>query len=376
MSLPTSTGIEIELWVTDRDGKLADGRVVSEAHPRIEPEFVPCMLEVKTQPHEEEDELRKDLYWILRTAVEHAAENDLLLVPFGTPLAEADMGATTTRGKLFEEIYGDGIVAAKNCAGSHIHFEQSNVRRQLNLLTALDPALALVSASPYYCGERDLDCSRAIAYRSDCGGEFQRFCQLLGYVDSVREWEERVDDLFEEFCELATEKGVSREVVSEYFCAGNTVLNPVRLQQKLPTVEWRAPDSTLPSHILRLAVDMGELVAQTDSKPIEYGSPGVTDEYIGVPEFDTVQTLSRLAMRSGCHSERVETYLQQMGFDVEKYDPVSSNIEGSAVLSHSEACRLRVEQSQRLRLDLRSLTSRCAADPIEYPDLQVNRVRS
>lgn len=376
MTLPITTGIEIELWVIDQNGELADGRVVSEAHPRIEPEFVPCMLEVKTEPHELEDELREDLYSIIRTAVRNAAANDLRLVPFGTPLTETDMEAMTTRGKLFEEIYGDGIVPAKNCAGSHIHFEQSNVQRQLNLLTALDPALSLVSASPYYCGERDLDCSRAIAYRSDCGGEFQRFCQLLGYVDSVDEWEERVNGLFEEFCDLAAENGVSRKVVREYFCAENAVLNPVRLQHKLPTVEWRAPDSTLPSHILRLAVDMGELVAQTESKPLKYGSPGVTDEHIGVPEFDTLQTLSRLAMRSGCHSRLVEEYLQQMGFDVSKYDPLSSHVEGSAVLSHSEACQLRLEQSQRLLLDLRTLTSRCAADPIECPQVQANRIRS
>jgi hypothetical protein len=89
-----------------------------------------------------------------------------------------------------------------------------------------------------------------------------------------------------------------------------------------------------------------------------------------------VKTLSRLAMRSGCHSERVETYLERMGFDVSKYDPLSSHIEGLAVLSHSDACRLRVEQSQRLMVDLRSLTSRCAAEPIECPEVQVNRVRS
>jgi len=95
------------------------------------------------------------------------------------------MEATTPRGQLFEDIYGDGIAAAKNCAGSHIHFEKSNVRRQLDLLTALDPMLALVSASPYYRGERHLDCSRALAYRSDCGREFQQFCRLLEYVDSV-----------------------------------------------------------------------------------------------------------------------------------------------------------------------------------------------
>lgn len=153
MSVAITTGIELELWVTDDDERLADADAITDVHPRFEPEFVPSLIEVETEPHDTASGLRQDLHDLLRTASETAARHDLRVVPFGTPLSEADEPATSTRGQLFEGVYGEGILAAKNCAGAHIHFEKSNVRRQLNLLTALDPTLALVSSSLYYRGE-------------------------------------------------------------------------------------------------------------------------------------------------------------------------------------------------------------------------------
>jgi gamma-glutamyl:cysteine ligase YbdK (ATP-grasp superfamily) len=390
MTLAITTGVELELWVIDRAGELADGRDVADAHPRIEREFVPCLLEVQTEPHDTEQGLRDDLHDVLRTAIDRAAADGLRLVPSGTPLSEAEMAATDARGRLFEEIYGDGVVAAKNCAGSHVHFEQSHVCRQLNVLTALDPALSLVSASPYYRGERNLNCSRAMAYRDDCGTDFRQFCGLLPYVDGVDQWEERTARLYEDFCTLAREAGVSETTVREHFSPADAVLNPVRLQQTQPTVEWRAPDSTLPSHIVALAVDVGSIVAQTESKPLEFGTQGGTDDRVGgtgdhfagisghvgvtddsvvVPKFETVRRLSRLAIRSGCHQERVEQFLRAMGFDVEKYEPLSPHIGGEAVLSSGGARRERRSQSQRLERDIQALRDRRASDPLRCPQV-------
>ncbi len=375
MTLSISTGIELELWVIEQDGVLADGRVITDAHPRIEGEFVPCLLEVKTQPHETETGLREDLYSLLRTAIDEADQHGLRLVPLGTPLTESEMDATTTRGRLFEDIYGDGIVAAKNCAGSHVHFEKGNVRRQLNLLTALDPLLALVSASPYYRGKRDQDCSRASAYRSKCGREYIQFCQLQEYVDSVEAWEKRRDRMYGDFCDLASERGISRSVVHDHFCPDDTVLNPVRLQETQPTVEWRAPDSTLPSQVLSLAIDMGTLVASTESKPLKYGTSGVTAGRIGVPEFDSLRRLSRLAIRRGYQEPQVREYLHDMGFDVGKYAPVASTIDGPATLTDSDACRARLAQSQRLDIDLETLRDRCASETLGCPTVSPRGAR-
>lgn len=375
MTLPIKTGIELELWVTDRDGELADGRAITEAHPRIEGEFVPCLLEVKTHPHETEQGLREDLHALLRTAIDAAADHDRRLVPLGTPLTEAKMDATGRRGELFEAIYGDGVLAAKNCAGSHIHFETTDVCRQLNLLTALDPALALVSSSPYYRGERSQTCSRAVAYRSDCGTECQQFCQLLDYVDSVAEWEDRTDRLYAAFRDLARRRDVPDAAVREHFRADDAVLNPVRLQQTQPTVEWRAPDSTLPSHVVSLAVDVGSLVAQTESKPLEYGTPGVTDSSIDVPAFERLQELSRRGMERGSQAPAVRNYLEAMGFDVEKYAPLSRMIDGRSVLSERGGCRARLAQSVRLERDLSSLRDGHTSGALRCPPVSAARTR-
>lgn len=346
---------------------MADGEAATDAHPRIEPEFVPSLVEVKTDPHDTEAGVRQDLHDLLRTATETAAQHDLRVVPFWTSLTETNGPATSTRGQLFEGIYGEGVLPAKNCAGSHIHFEKANVRRQLNLLTALDPALALVNSSVYYRGERPLDCSRAIAYRSGCGRDFLQFCRLLEYVDSVAAWEERTEEMYEDFCRLAVESDVSRTTVTNHFCAADTALNPVPLHQTQPTVEWRAPDSTLPSHVLSLPVDVGSLVAQAAFTPLEVGRAGVTNDRIGIPVFGELRRLGRLAIRSGCDGPAVSDYLDLMGFDVGKYDPVSSHVDGPADLSGAAARRFRITQSERLERDLQTLTDRSATDTVKGP---------
>lgn len=156
-----TTGVELELWVVNERGRLCDGTEVIEAHPRIEPEFINPLIEVKTEPHTSERDLRRDLQSVLQTAILAAEGASKRLVPLGTPLTEADPPANCERGRVFETVYGDGVRSAKNCAGTHIHFEREDAVDQLNLLTALDPALALTSSSPYYAGERRANSARA-----------------------------------------------------------------------------------------------------------------------------------------------------------------------------------------------------------------------
>ncbi|MWV65442.1 glutamate--cysteine ligase [Halorubrum sp. JWXQ-INN 858] len=350
------TGVELELWVIDRSGRLCDGREIAEAHERIKPEFIGPLVEIQTEPHENELELRRDLRRTLQTAMRAASAEGKQLVPLGTPLTASDASAHSERGRLLETIYGDGLKSAKNCAGTHVHFEKGDVIDQLNLLTALDPALALLSTSPYYSGKNGNDSSRAQAYRKLCGPEFRGFCDLWSYADSLEEWTERVDHMYEVFKRLSSERGVSPETVEEFFDPEDTVLNPVRLRECQPTVEWRAPDAALPSQIVQIAVDVGQLVSQTGDKPIEFGSPGVRSDRIRLPEFSELQELSHQAIRSGLGTVEVREYLRTMGFDLSKYQPLSPQLNGPPTLDESEARMLRLEQAQRLRTDVEGLT--------------------
>jgi len=350
-----TTGIELELWVVDEDGCLCDGRQLADAHERIEPEFVGPLLEVWTDPQPDEAALRRDLEDVLGTAVRAAKADGKRLVPLGTPLTEVDAPAVGERGELFERIYGDGVRAAKNCAGTHVHFERAQTCRQLNLLTALDPALALLSSSPYYCGERTRRSARAHAYRRDCGTAFAPYCDLWSYVDTVPEWEARVDRAFESFRSVAAERGVDPDRVERAFTAEDAVLNPVRLRRCQPTVEWRAPDAALPSEVVSLATDIADLVEQTAEKPLEVGDPGVCDDYIGIPEFDDLYDLSRVAIAFGLAPDPVPDYLERMGVGTSAYDPLAERLGSAATLDESRAKAVRLQQARRLEADVAGL---------------------
>lgn len=350
------TGIEMEFWVVDEYGDLCDGQDLTGAHERIEPEFIGPLLEVRTEPHERNVDLGRDLRRTLRAAIQEARAAGKHLVPLGTPVGPASPPATTERGRLFGTIYGEGVEPAKNCAGTHIHFERDRPRRQLNLLTALDPALALVSSSPYYRGERRLNCSRADAYRRECGEAFREYCERRDYADSLEVWNAETEAAFERFVALAADRGVDSEAVREHFAPEDTMLNPVKLHGSLPTVEWRAPDTALPSQVLRLAADTERIVEETERKSVAIGREGAGYGQIGVPTPDRLEELSRAAIRRGLGSERVRAYLGEMGYDVSAYEPISGRLQGPQRVRESEARRIRLEYAERLRADVGAIT--------------------
>ncbi len=348
-------GIEMEFWVVDDEGRLCDGTPITDAHELIKPEFIEPLIEVRTTPHERKASLTREFRRTLQTAIWSANDTGKHLVPLGTPLTTADPPAISTRGELFEQIYGEGVQSAKNAAGTHIHFEREHTLRQLNLLTALDPALALVNSSPYYCGERHSSSSRAFAYRKLCGAPFKEFCDLWPYTASVQSWESRVDNEFTAFKQLGSARGVPPSEINRHFDAEDAVLTPVRLRRSLPTVEWRAPDTALPSQTIDLAFDMLERIEETATKPVEVGEVGVTGDRIGIPTFAHLHRLSTMAIRNGLDAPPVVQYLERMGFDTDAYDPISRSLVGPASLSKPHARRIRLEYARELRADVRSL---------------------
>lgn len=348
-------GIEMEFWTVDEQGKLADGRALPEEHEQIAPEFIAPLVEVRTSPHETEDSLRRELQSVLQTALTAARSEGLHLVPLGTPLTSAAPDATCDRGRLFEDIYGGQITSAKNCAGTHVHFEKTEPVRQLNLLTALDPALALVNSSPYYLGERRQQSSRAHAYRQQSNDEFARYCGLWSYTDSVSEWNDRVETAFELFKDVAASNGVEADTVEAHFCPEDTMLNPVRLREATPTVEWRAPDTALPSETVQLAFDMGRIVEQTATKSVGVERDGNDPNHIEIPSFGDLRDLSDTAISQGLGSVAVREYLSEMGFDPSTYDPLADRLVGPDVLSTAEARQMRLLAAQLLRDDVATL---------------------
>lgn len=278
-------------------------------------------------------------------------------MPLGTPLARESIPIVTERGRLLERLYGDELEYAKSCAGTHVHFDKGSVGSQLNLLTALDPALALVNSSPYFNGCCLASSSRAAIYRYRAHSTLARYRDLWDYVENVEEWEERIEEQYEVLRLIAREHGIDEAVFERTFHPENAVLTPVRLRKRSPTVEWRAPDTALPSQILRLATDVSTLVRKTQHKDVVIGEPGVRPDEIGVPPFPEVRELSTAAINEGVRSPQVRQYLETMGFDVGTYRPISDRIERRWTLPAERARSLRLEYAALLRTDVERLNT-------------------
>lgn len=350
--------IEVEYWVVDRDGMLTTPGALTEHSKNVEEEFVYPLVELKTPPCETYSDLRAAFVEKLDDTLSRADALDKTLVPFGTPInGEPIEQWPSERGRIQQRVLGDNFAYAKYCAGTHFHFEKRNVTDQLNVLASLDPALALLNSSPYFRGERIANGARAYVYRKKCYEHFPMHGQLWEYVETVGQWKRRLERLFDEFKEAAIEVGIDEESVDAHFSPDDVVWTPVRLRDTMPTVEWRSPDSTLPSQILRLAEEVGTVMEQLHHTEVRIeGETGeVTDNGITLPEFDTVLDYTEEAIRDGLESADVAAYLERMGFDVHGYDPLTRKIDGYDHVSPKEAQELRLRYGKMLKRDVHHL---------------------
>ena len=353
--------IEVEYWVIDRKGGLVEPEGLTTDSEQREEEFVEPLFELKTTPCETMAELRAEFVERLDHALSEAADLGKALVPLGTPIDGGSIERLPgERSRIQRRVLGEDFEYAKHCAGTHVHFEQRDATEQLNALIALDPTLALLNSSPYFRGRRVAAGARAYVYRKKCYERFPKHGQLWDYVESVAEWNERLEHRFEEFERAAIESGVDGRSVEANFSPDDVVWTPVRLRTEFPTVEWRSPDAALPSEILRLA---GEMNAVMETLPhrnvrIEGECGRVSDDRITLPEFDRVCEYVDRAIHDGLESRELRSYLDRMGFDVGSYRPISARIGGRSSIDRDEACELRLEYARELERDVERLLER------------------
>lgn len=178
---------------------------------------------------------------------------------------------------------------------------------------------------------------------------------LWEYTASVEEWNQRIATRHQALRTLATERGVTPKAFDAWFAPENSVQTPVRLRGCSPTVEWRAPDTALPSQILQLVSDVSWLLRQTDDKPVEIGDPGIFSDHIGIPSFDDLRQLEADAITHGVRSASVREYLEWMLFDLTQYQPLSDQLPTWQRISERSARRFRLAAAERLRNDGASL---------------------
>jgi hypothetical protein len=356
---PLRRSVEAEYWVIDDEGRLCEPEGLLGESAGVEREFVEPLLEVKTSPCSTTAELREELFARLGAVLERAAERDMGLVPLGTPLAAGEIAdLPSERTRIQDRVVGSDFEYVRHCAGTHVHFEQrpGHEAEQFNTLVALDPALALVNSSPYFGGEEVAAGARSELYRRRAYAGLAHQGRLWRYADDRAEWTRRLERRYEEFVREAIEAGIDRRTVATHFDPGSAVWTPVQLREAFATVEWRSPDTALPSRIVRLADDMAGVVERVGHAEVRIGEGegSVSEGLIDLPPFGTVLERIDGAIEDGLESDAVCAYLDRMGFDTDAYDPVSRELAGSGELTPEDARRLRTEHAQRLARDVRA----------------------
>lgn len=354
---PIRRAIEVEYWVIDDEGRLVEPGALVEASAGVEREFVEPMLEIKTTPCESTAELRNELFTRIANVLRAADDLDKGLVPLATTVnADQIQELPSERTRIQNRVVGEDFEYVRHCAGTHIHIEQQPGREidQLNTLIALDPALALVNSSPYFRGRRLADGARSMLYRWTAYDNLPHQGRLWPYADDIAEWTHRQEQRYEEFVTAAVSAGVDRQAVESNFDPESAIWTPVQLRETFGTVEWRSPDTALPSQILRLADQVVAIVARLEDAQvrIEGDTGDVTEEGIVIPEFDEVLKYVNAAIQDGVASDAVRSYLDRMGFDVGAYKPVSQEIDRREPVTPEEAHKLRLEYAARLEQDV------------------------
>jgi len=354
--------IEVEYWVIDGEGRLVEPTALVDVAEGVEREFVEPLLEIKTTPCASTAALREELLDRIGRVLDRAAQLDRGLVPLATPVSAdeiADLPSARTR--IQETVVGEDFEYVRHCAGTHVHVEQlpGHEIDQLNTLIALDPALALANSSPCFRGKHLAAGARSKLYRWLAYDGLPHQGRLWPYVDDRAEWDRRLERRYEEFTRAALDAGIDRQALEAHFDPESAIWTPVQLRRSFGTVEWRSPDTALPSQVIQLADTIADTVAQLDDTTVRIeGDTGRrTEDTIVLPEFDAVVEYVNAAIRDGLRSDAVCAYLDRMGFDILAYEPATHEIDSHGTLSSADARTLRLEHARRLERDVQRAQS-------------------
>lgn len=374
------TRIAAEYWVVDSDGDLVPAGPLVDASEGTGQRAANPLLEVRTPRCETATALRHALVERLEGVLETAARMDRRLVPLATPINGAsfhpqsdahDADGSRTRPPATAAT-DESIDCASTCAGARVQVERRRVTDQLNTLVALTPALALVNSSPYRRGERV-----ANGARSDCYRVAQRTAGVdrrWQYVDSVDAWRQRLEQREEQSGagETALAYGGDEPAVHTAPPADGS-WTPVGLRDEPSALEWRAPDTALPSQLLRLTADLETVMDRLHRGMVHVGRYGsgerhrdtdagdditvghVTNTEIALPRTEIVAELIATAIDVGLDATSVAAYLERMGFAVDDYHPIATRIDGRQYVTRADARELRLEYAGRLEEDVSEL---------------------
>lgn len=357
-------GIELELWVIDRRGRLAEGAPVVEALSFVDPEILRPLVEVKTEPHRDLPALFQELRERLLRALTEADRHHLRLFASGTPFNRHPLPAVPSRRLAIQERIDPEDVAIELAlarAGLHVHFARDAdprvTRDRVNLLTALDPLSAGANTSPYLGRRRAASSNRNLLYHFRDRPRFGARSHLWSYAGSVADWEGRLDRLWEEYEGAARSLGLDPAELRRVLGPDDSLWTPVRLRRDPPTIEYRSLDAAPPGRLLPVVETLSRMVGRAGRREVEVAgdagtAPGQNGSRIVLPPFVVLRALSEEAARAGLHSDALRAYLRRLGAEPERFRPLGETLDRGETLDDHTARRLRLHLADELERDL------------------------
>lgn len=292
-------GIELELHLIDRDGRLApraDDLLAQTGSNLWTYECSLSMIEIHSSPESSVQALDESLRTQVKAAAEVADSLGLRLMPSSTIGPDVPLARPGTRYRAKEVLLAATRPLEYQIAGTHVHVDSgAQVHERFNLLTWMDPLFAAVSSTPFLAGTNGVNCHRVQTYRRNVFEQFPEYGSLLGYFEDDASLVGRFHDLHERWIERLAHEGLD----AEGFSPLNTYWGPVRLSSR--TVEARGLDSnTVGMTVAAAAAYLG--AARSQDAGLGYERTGI----------ERIRELEELGFRYGVRADPVREHLEQV----------------------------------------------------------------
>jgi len=315
----TKIGLELELGVTDQEGRAVNRADEIINHPLNRGDFVEELthgvVEFNSISAYSLQELESSVRGQLIRLQDIADSLGLRTVPLSKVGRE---GKLQRRDDVVRYDFLDSVFGQDNCnsygglCGTHVHVDrEEDTASQYNLLQSLDPTFALLSSSSFLEGQNTLNCRRTEIIRNQIFKDMPLHGQLQDYVGSLEELEQQNDQRLS----IWMEKANSEEAKSA-FDRYNTSWGPIRHRDR--TIEIRNGDANLLSLLLAQAAfykGVNDYVFDNNlqvSIGEGHGGYALTDSEIVLPNYQTLQRMQQEGSRHGLRSDRVHSYLSYL----------------------------------------------------------------
>lgn len=326
------TGLEMEMFTLNKKGQIVfEGEKILKQVKKADKniwamhECGKHMIEFGVKPSKSITQPFKVILKHLKTVIEIAMKNNILLFPFGTYPGEFDPRFNKNiMYRIKEKVLGeDKFKIAGLCIGYHMHLSlpkssfskkkmvkvaQQNINDALingyNLLIAADPVVTtFMQSSPFIQGKYLAKDSRMLFYR---GGEnlkfeglysnFQLFGGLQSYIQTITDVIKLVEKRYDLWLSAVSEKGFDPNLIRKYGKKLDFAWNPVKVNKK-GTLEQRGMDMNLPSYSLAVTTLLQNAFARirTEGLEVRPSDHGINEPFrqegktLIIPPIDHVQ---------------------------------------------------------------------------------------